>query len=630
MSHAVLIVDDEQHVLQAIKRLLRRDGYEIHVADNGKAALEILANTEIAVIICDQRMPGMSGIEVLAESVRLRPDAFRITLTGYTDLAAAQTSINEGCVNHFLLKPWDDDYLREVVRNGVRAYQLILDNRRLQALTRQQKAELERWNEQLQEEVEQQTKELYARNKVLTSLHHRLETALRDTVAILAGMLEAYSPNLGMHSKRVAQLARHLAEQLDLDTGKLRDVEFAGYLHDIGKIARTRAAERAPGQRPGHRRNQDLALEAIAGYSILSRVAGFDDIARGIRHQYEWFDGRGSPDGLRGTDIPLIARVIAVANAFDRAVFASPDPSRMLLEEGYRVLSEDDGRQFDPDLVQSLLLHLSEEGIDPGGSAEVEVPAKQLRKGMMISRPIYNADGVLLLGKGVTLTAELIQRVQEVRDIDSLVFGVFVRCTVADSCDDDTARSSDSPPVLNSELAAELSPAPQLSTTEPQRPHDSQPADAADIMPTASSSLSDRPSSALSRRRCKILVVDDTVLVCNVLKRQLCPLGIETVATADGRAALDMAANDHFDAVLIDLMMPAMSGEELIGHLGRRAPSLPCIIVTGNATKEQVMRLSKAPNVTGILTKPWEHHRLVAMVNSAVADHSGKEAEASV
>ena len=116
MSTAVLIVDDEQHVLQSLKRLLRRDGYAVHLADSGPAALEILAKTEIAVIICDQRMPRMTGAEVLAQAYKICPDTVRITLTGYTDLAAAQTSINEGHVNRFLLKPWDDDHLRSVAR----------------------------------------------------------------------------------------------------------------------------------------------------------------------------------------------------------------------------------------------------------------------------------------------------------------------------------------------------------------------------------------------------------------------------------------------------------------------------------------------------------------------------------
>ena len=238
MNHAVLIVDDEEHVLRSIKRLLRRDGYEIQTASGGAAALDILAKEDIAVIICDQRMPGMSGGDVLAEVYRLRPDTVRITLTGYTDLAAAQASINEGHVNHFLMKPWDDEHLRTVVRDGVRAYALILDNRRLEELTRQQKEELEAWNHRLEEQVEQRTEQLSTQNERLQRLQRELEQSLRDTLHIMVAMCEASNPNIGIHSKRVAEHALTLGTQLNLTGDDLRDVEFAAHLHDIGKISK--------------------------------------------------------------------------------------------------------------------------------------------------------------------------------------------------------------------------------------------------------------------------------------------------------------------------------------------------------------------------------------------------------
>ena len=125
MSAAVLIVDDEPLILRTLIRLLRRHGFKTHSANNGEEALEILDNHEIAVIICDQRMPGMSGAEVLSESRRRNPHTYRITLTGYTDLASAQRSINEGSVNQFLTKPWEDDHLLRVVKQGGRRVQTV-------------------------------------------------------------------------------------------------------------------------------------------------------------------------------------------------------------------------------------------------------------------------------------------------------------------------------------------------------------------------------------------------------------------------------------------------------------------------------------------------------------------------
>ena len=101
----VVVVDDEESILKALKRCLRRAGVRVEMANGGEAALELLRKETPAVLICDQRMPGMSGSEVLARSVELCPDTYRVTLTGYTDLESAQMSINEGQVDQFLTKP---------------------------------------------------------------------------------------------------------------------------------------------------------------------------------------------------------------------------------------------------------------------------------------------------------------------------------------------------------------------------------------------------------------------------------------------------------------------------------------------------------------------------------------------
>lgn len=134
MSDAVLIVDDDEQVLESLKRLLHWDGYDIHLAPSGPEALDILNTHEIAAIVCDQRMPGMTGAEVLAEAHRLHPETVRITLTGYSDLGAAESTINTGHVSQFLLKPRDDDHLRSVVADpaevsgGMRWKILVVDD----------------------------------------------------------------------------------------------------------------------------------------------------------------------------------------------------------------------------------------------------------------------------------------------------------------------------------------------------------------------------------------------------------------------------------------------------------------------------------------------------------------------
>jgi len=427
VNHAVLVVDDEEHVLRSIKRLLCRDGYEIHLADGGQSALDILASKEIAVIICDQRMPGMPGAEVLAKCYKLRPDTVRITLTGYTDLTAAQASINEGHVNHFLLKPWDDDHLRSVVREGVRAYQMIQDNRRLEEITRRQKQELEAWNHRLEKQVEHRTTQLSAQNNMLRGLQKQLERSLRDTVGVMIGILEASKPNIGIHSKRVAKLAQTLATELDLTGLDLRDVEFAAHLHDIGKVSKIQGEKASRTGRAARSKGHAALRHSDSGHAILSHVAGFGGIAWAVRHQHEHYDGSGYPDRIQGDEIPLASRIIAIVNSYDEAVFSCTYPTIASREAGKKVLLEGQGKRFDPALVDMFLQYLDKEGAHTCDDTEVELSPGQLKVGMKLSRALRNAEGVLLLKPGMALTAENIERIQMTSNIDPVLSSVFVK-----------------------------------------------------------------------------------------------------------------------------------------------------------------------------------------------------------
>jgi DNA-binding NtrC family response regulator len=118
----LLIVDDEAHVLSALNRLLRREGYRVLTANSGHEGLELLSTNAVQVIISDQRMPGMSGSEFLNIVKDLYPDTIRIVLSGFADLDAVTDSVNRGAVFKFLTKPWDDDLLREHVRDAFRRY----------------------------------------------------------------------------------------------------------------------------------------------------------------------------------------------------------------------------------------------------------------------------------------------------------------------------------------------------------------------------------------------------------------------------------------------------------------------------------------------------------------------------
>ncbi|HEX9803377.1 MAG TPA: response regulator, partial [Gammaproteobacteria bacterium] len=159
-ERTVLVVDDEPNILRSLVRLLRRDGYNILTAGSGAEGLELLAQHEVEVIISDQRMPGMTGTEFLSRVKGLYPETVRIVLSGYTDLESITDAINHGAIYKFLTKPWDDDLLRDNVRQAIEQHELRAENRRLTE-------ELSEANKALSLQLAEQDRELITHQRIL-------------------------------------------------------------------------------------------------------------------------------------------------------------------------------------------------------------------------------------------------------------------------------------------------------------------------------------------------------------------------------------------------------------------------------------------------------------------------------
>ncbi|GAB4256913.1 MAG: hypothetical protein Kow0092_03360 [Deferrisomatales bacterium] len=150
----VLFVDDEENILKALRRLFRRDPWEQRFASSGREALDLMeAEGPFDVVVTDQRMPGMTGVELLTEVRARAPRAVRIILSGYTEVQSILDAINRGAIYKFLTKPWDDHTLREVVEEAVESVELRRENERLQGLVEQKNAELAGINRCLQEVI---------------------------------------------------------------------------------------------------------------------------------------------------------------------------------------------------------------------------------------------------------------------------------------------------------------------------------------------------------------------------------------------------------------------------------------------------------------------------------------------
>lgn len=159
--HSILFVDDEKNILKALQRLFFDEDYTVLTAGSGKEALELLAaGAKPTVIISDQRMPEMGGVEFLSRAREILPQSIRMVLTGYADINTAVDSINLGGVYRYILKPWNDDELKMVVRQAVSQFELVEQNRRLTLALEEKNQALMELNNSLEQKVEERTREL--------------------------------------------------------------------------------------------------------------------------------------------------------------------------------------------------------------------------------------------------------------------------------------------------------------------------------------------------------------------------------------------------------------------------------------------------------------------------------------
>lgn len=221
MINSLLLVDDEENILSALARLLRRDGYTLYRANSGEEGLRLLAENDIGVIVSDQRMPQMTGVEFLTRARELRPDTVRIALSGYTDLDSVTDAINRGSIYKFLTKPWDDELLRQNIAEAFERYHMRRENKRLIQELTAAKEKLTAMNEHLEHEVVQRTAEAVGSLRTLQleqAVLHGLPVAIigLDTEGsiVLANQMaenllrsESEATLLGSDTKRLASFA---------------------------------------------------------------------------------------------------------------------------------------------------------------------------------------------------------------------------------------------------------------------------------------------------------------------------------------------------------------------------------------------------------------------------------------
>tara|TARA_B100000315_G_C14519205_1_gene560680 strand:+ start:242 stop:1075 length:834 start_codon:yes stop_codon:yes gene_type:complete len=194
----ILLVDDEPNILSSLKRLLRRENWNILTANSGKEGLEILKKNEVALIISDQRMPEMTGVEFLRQVKELYPDTIRIILSGYTEVNSIVSAINEGEVYKFITKPWNDQEIKLSVKRAIHQHELLNDNKKLYRENQKQNAQLSDMTINLEKIVEERTRDLQISEKYLQIYQNIVENfpmgivGIDDERNIVMGNLKAH------------------------------------------------------------------------------------------------------------------------------------------------------------------------------------------------------------------------------------------------------------------------------------------------------------------------------------------------------------------------------------------------------------------------------------------------------
>lgn len=328
----ILIVDDEETIRLALRKFLRSRGYEVEVAGSGDQAMQLLDTQSFSLMLCDVRMPGMTGVQLVPLAREKDQDLAIIMLTAVNDAATATEVLSSGATD-YLMKPVELADLQQAVDRALHKRDELIDLRRVDMLIR--------------EEVALRTAELEMEKESL----RLMSVSIAET---LINAMEAKDLYLRGHSQRVAELAGQLAEELGLDGTICEDLRVAGRLHDVGKIGIREAILNKPGGLT-RKEFEHVKRHVQIGLDILAPLFHIKKPLKYVEHHHERWDGAGYPQGLTGDAIPIGARILCAADTFDaltsKRAYREPLEPLAALEH----LKVDVGKQFDPCVYDALV-----------------------------------------------------------------------------------------------------------------------------------------------------------------------------------------------------------------------------------------------------------------------------------
>ena len=328
----ILVVDDEALIEKVLCHTLSSEGHDCVGCRDGFAAIELISSGNFDAIVSDFRMPGMTGLELLRSVRKASPHLAFIMVTAVDDLGLGVQAMKEGA-DDYLLKPLNLEAVTVAVHRA-------LEQKKMEI-------EIENYRQNLERMVGERTTQLYA-------AFQRIEATYDETLEALAAAIDLRDNETAGHSRRVMTYSVEMAKSMACDEEQIKRIARGALLHDIGKIGISDTIMRKPARLTDAERSV-MATHVRIGYEIINRISFLAGAAEIVLSHHERFDGNGYPQGLKGEEIPLGARIFAVADTLDAITSDRPYRRAQSWEAARKEILRVCGSQFDPAVVSVSL-----------------------------------------------------------------------------------------------------------------------------------------------------------------------------------------------------------------------------------------------------------------------------------
>ena len=388
----ILVVEDDPTTLKIITKILSsQPGFEVIGATNGKEGLLLAKDTNPDIIISDYSMPVMDGFELCAavKSDKELESTIFILLTAISETDKKVQGFDIG-VDDYLVKPYNPSELISKIKAFLKI-KFLQD-------------------------------ELKAKKANLATLNELLERSMFDLANLLLNLLELHIPEATKRGKRAGEIARWIAEKLELDPQSIKDIEYAALLHEIGKLSIPKDVLMKKSKDLTDKEREMIKQHPVLGQLVLSSAPKMRFPAMIIRHQLENYDGTGFPDRLVEAEIPIGSRILRVIVDFEDLIEefgGSVQKTLEFMEKGIR-------SKYQPQIYQLLTEYTSEIPEKLMVDDKIKITIFDLKEGMVLAHDLYTSAGIKLLPKGANIKEYMIEKIISHNSRDPIVGGVYV------------------------------------------------------------------------------------------------------------------------------------------------------------------------------------------------------------